>query len=86
MPKRSLNDDQKDRIAQLFSDGFSQTKIAALYEVSQGTISNALKEKRYEAEIVRRDNMIQNAMERGVLAAIENGEIASNYNRKRIDS
>lgn len=80
MPKSSLTNDQKNRIAELASDGFSQAKIANLYDVSQGTISNALKEKRYEAEISRRDQMMQNAMQYGVEAAIEKGDLGPRNN------
>ncbi len=80
MPKSSLTNDQKNRIAELAADGFSQSKIANLYDVSQGTISNALKEKRYEAEINRRDQMMQNAMQYGVEAAIEKGDLSPRNN------
>lgn len=51
MPKACLTEHQKERIAQLKKDGFSQTKIAALYGVSQGTISNALKEQAHKEEL-----------------------------------
>lgn len=78
MPKSSLTNKQKNRIAELADDGFSQSKIANLYDVSQGTISNVLKEKRYEAEISSRDQMIQNAMQYGVEAAIEKGDFLPN--------
>ncbi len=84
MPKSSLTNGQKNRIAELSADGFSQAKIAKLYDVSQGTISNALKEKRYEAEINRRDQMIENAATRGVEAAIANGEVALGDGFKRL--
>ena len=43
-------------------------------------ISNALKEKRYEAEINRRDQMMQNAMQYGVEAAIEKGDLSPRNN------
>ena len=81
MAKSALTNEQKNRVAQLASDGFSQSKIAELYDVSQGTISNALKEKRYEAEIARRDQMMQNAMQYGVEAAVEKGAIGSVNNK-----
>ena len=46
MNKSILTEKQKERIFQLSEiDGFPQKKIADLYGVSQGTISNALKEK-----------------------------------------
>ncbi len=80
MPKSSLTNDQNTRIAALAADGFSQAKIAGLYDVSQGTISNALKEKRYEAEISRRDQMMQNAMQYGVEAAIEKNGLGPRNN------
>ena len=52
MAKRALTEAQKNRIWQLSEeDGFSQSKIAPLYDVSQSTIHNVLKEKRHEAEI-----------------------------------
>lgn len=76
MARPSLTNKQKDRIFELANDGFSQTKIANLYDVSQGTISNALKEKRYEREIQHKDQMIQNAMNYGAEAA---------YNKHRLN-
>lgn len=75
MPKRSLTDDQKNRIAQLNADGFSQKKIAALYEVAQGTISNALKDKRHDAEVTKLKGAINNAAARGFQAVIEDGTL-----------
>ena len=82
MARSSLNNDQKNRIMQLASDGFSQTKIADLYEVSQGTISNVIKMKKYENEIVKHDQMMANAMARGVEAAVLNGELNTGRNNK----
>ena len=77
MAKRALTEAQKNRIWQLSEeDGFSQSKIAPLYDVSQSTIHNVLKEKRHEAEIAELKNQMQNAMARGVQAAIEDGSVS----------
>lgn len=77
MAKKSLTETQKNRIYQLSEeDGFSQTKLAQLYDVSQATIHNALKDKRHEAEIAQLKGAMQNAMARGVQAAIEDGSIS----------
>ena len=52
MPKSALSEDQRRRIHQLCDeDHFSQSKVAQLYGVSQGTISNVLKEERYKAPL-----------------------------------
>ena len=51
MSKSSLTETQKERISQLKKDGFSQTKIANFYGVSQGTISNVLKDQAHKEEI-----------------------------------
>ena len=86
MPKKALTEKQKDRIFQLFEeDGFSQTKLAGLYDVSQGTISNALKDKRHESEVAELKQSMENAMTRGVLAAIENGEVQLQGNTKYLE-
>ena len=77
MAKKSLTETQKNRIYQLSEeDGFSQTKLAQLYDVSQATIHNALKDKRHEAEIAKLNSVMQNAMARGVQAAIEDDSIS----------
>ncbi|MDO4453796.1 MAG: hypothetical protein Q4B90_04805 [Eubacteriales bacterium] len=76
MAKRSLTEYQKNRIYQLSEeDGFSQTKLAALYDVSQSTIHNALKDKRHEAEVAQLKGAMQNAMVRGIQAATEEGSL-----------
>ena len=78
MPKSSLTNKQKDRIYQLNTeDGFSQSKLASLYDVSQGTISNALKDKRHEAETAELKRAMENAMAKGVQAAIADGTIST---------
>lgn len=74
MPKSAFSEDQRRRIHQLCDeDHFSQSKVAQLYGVSQGTISNVLKEERYKAEIRHRDDMLEHGFTRGVQAAIEDG-------------
>lgn len=81
MPRSSLTDKQKDRIYQLSTeDGFSQSKIAALYDVSQGTISNVLKDKRHESEInaYRRQQTVAMAM--GVKAAVKTNGLPKRAN------
>ena len=70
-----LTDQQKNRIAQLHNeDGITQSRIADFYGVSQGTISNVLKEKRWEAELAKRDQMMVHAMSLGVEAHLNQKE------------
>lgn len=83
MPKSVLTDAQKSRIDDLRNDGFSQSKIADLYGVSQGTISNALKEISHQKEIRSYQEREERAMARGVQAALEDRERA-NSNRSRL--
>ncbi|MDE5767806.1 MAG: hypothetical protein K2H82_00255 [Oscillospiraceae bacterium] len=72
MPKKALTEHQKDRVYQLcVEDGISQSKVAAMYEVSQSTVSNAIKDKRHEAEVAQLQKNIQNAAAYGVKAAVE---------------
>lgn len=78
MPKSSLTDSQKERIYQLKKDGFSQTKIAELYDVSQGTISNVLKDQSHKEEISMYKQQQTNAMAMGV-AAVQSGTISINH-------
>lgn len=77
MPKSILTDSQKERIYQLKKDGFSQTKIAELYGVSQGTISNALKDQFHKEEISMYKQQQTNAMAMGV-AAVQSGTLSIN--------
>ncbi len=83
MAKSKLTKKQKKRIYQLLTeDNFSQKDVATLFKVSQGTISSTKKEMEYEATISELKNQQENAMTRGVQAAIENGEIpvvSTNY-------
>lgn len=83
MPKSSLSDSQKQRIYQLKKDGFPQRKIAELYEVSQGTISNAIRDQAHKEEIEMYRRQQENAMIRGVTAAVETGEILIDYIDKK---
>lgn len=71
MAKSILTHDQKIRIYQLYNDGFSQSDIAKLFKVSQSTIHNAIREIQYELEIQRLNEQMENAMARGVEAAIK---------------
>lgn len=85
MPKSILTDSQKERIYQLKKDGFSQTKIAELYGVSQGTISNALKDQSHKEEISMYKQQQTNAMAMGV-AAVQSGTLSitpTNYIEKK---
>ena len=74
MPKSILTDSQKERIYQLKKDGFSQTKIAELYGVSQGTISN---DQSHKEEISMYKQQQTNAMAMGV-AAVQSGTLSIN--------
>ena len=77
MPKSSLTNKQKERIYQLSTeDGFSQSKLANLYDVSQGTISNALKDKRHEAELNELKKQQTVAMAMAVKAVIKEKELS----------
>lgn len=72
MPKSALTNKQKNRIYELSTeDGFSQKKLAGLYDVSQGTISNVLKDKRHEAEINELKMQQTAAMAMGVKSALQ---------------
>lgn len=87
MPKSSLTSKQKDRIYQLSTeDGFSQTKIADLYDVSQSTIHNVIKEKNYEQQISELKTQQTTAMTRGVQAVLEQKGIPDNFPTKCIDA
>lgn len=77
MSKSSLTETQKERISQLKKDGFSQTKIANFYGVSQGTISNVLKDQAHKEEIAMYQQQQRDAMAMGV-AAIKSGIITDN--------
>ena len=55
--------------------GYTQKKIAALMDVSQSTISNAVKEMRYEAEIYGLKKELENqAREKARALVAENVE------------
>jgi len=72
MANSKLNPQQKDRIFELReTDGFSQKKLAALYDVSQSTIHSILKEKSAEKENCILKNTIAEAAARGYQAAAE---------------
>ena len=86
MPKSAFSVEQRKRIHQLCDeDHFSQSKVAQLYGVSQGTISNVLKEERYKAEIDQRDEILKNGFARGVQAAMEDGYFPNNAPKGLID-
>lgn len=70
MPKKALNPKQEYRAYQLhYEDGFSQTKVASLYGVSQGTISNVLKKKYEEKKESGDEGFKNNAAKYGVIMA-----------------
>ncbi len=78
MPKKALSDHQMKMVYQLCDkDGISQAKVAQLYDVSQGTISNALKEMRFLDNINQLNTTLENGFTRGVQAAIEDGTFSS---------
>lgn len=77
MPRKALDDHQMDMIYQLCEkDGMPQSKVAALYDVSQGTVSNALRQKRHEAEIAQLQDTLERGFTRGVQAALEDGSFS----------
>lgn len=76
---KKLSDDDRERIYQLCQDGHKQKKVADFYGVSQGTISQIVKEQGYKAEIKRRDAFISEATNKGIQSAIE--ELSSNSHR-----
>lgn len=79
MASKSLTNNQRDRIYQLATeDGFSQSKLAGLYDVSQATISNIIKEKRHEAEVAELKQAMANAMAKGVEAVMHEGKLPKN--------
>ncbi len=74
MAKRALTPQQEYRAYQLCTeDGIPQNKVASLYGVSQGTISNVIKEKRHEQEVAGYQEFIRKAAVYGVKSAIEDG-------------
>lgn len=78
MAKSFLSESQKNRIYELATiDNFSQTKLANLYDVSQGTISRILKDKSYEQEIKKREDIIKYAATEGFKSAAEKNLIPS---------
>ena len=75
MAKSKLTKKDKKRIYQLLDeDNFPQKKVAELYGISQGTVSSVKKEMAYETKIRNLENQQENAMVRGVQAAIEDGQ------------
>lgn len=72
MAKKALTEHEKETAYMLCVDeGHSQKKVADFYGVSQSTISNAIKERRFLREIEKRDLAMQNAANYGVQRAIE---------------
>ena len=81
MAKSVFDEAQRQRIQQLCDvDHFSQSKVAQLYDVSQGTISNVLKEERLKSEIKRQNEVIRSGFVYGVKSAIEDGTLTPNAN------
>ncbi|MEG1502297.1 MAG: hypothetical protein RR370_02800 [Synergistaceae bacterium] len=71
MAKSTLSESQKNRVYQLYKDdNFSQSKLADLFDVSQGTVSRVIKDKTYEAQIEHQQQMMENAMAKGVQSEI----------------
>jgi predicted transcriptional regulator len=74
MSKRALTPQQEYRAYQLcVEDKLPQSKVASLYGVSQGTISNVVKEKKHEQEVAGYQAFMKNAAQYGIKSAIEDG-------------
>lgn len=87
MAKRALTPQQEYRAYQLCTeDGIPQNKVASLYGVSQGTISNVVKEKRHEQEVAGLQGFIKNAAAYGIRSAIEDGFFNPNTERPAIET
>lgn len=87
MAKRALTPQQEYRAYQLCTeDGIPQNKVASLYGVSQGTISNVVKEKRHEQEVAGLQGFIKNAAEYGIRSAIEDGFLNPNTEQLSIET
>lgn len=72
MGKSTLTTAKKNRIYQLsVEDGFSQSKLADLYDVSQSTISNVLKDMHQKTEIAELKQSMENVAVRGAQAILE---------------
>ena len=66
MPPRKLSPRDKEELYQLARNGHKQTKLAVLYGVSQGTISNAIKEQRYKEALQQKDELLAQGLAYGV--------------------
>ena len=87
MSKKSLNDHQKDMVYQLCEvDHIPQSKVATMYGVSQPTVSNAIKDKKHEQEVMHLKNTLQNAAAYGFQAAAEDGLITQEIPRLKSDN
>lgn len=87
MPKKSLSDHQRNIVYNLCEEeGLPQAKVAQLFDVSQGTVSNAVQQMRTakkhadelaqrDAEIAKRDAILRDGITRAVQAEIEKGTI-----------
>ena len=74
MSKKALTPQQEYRAYQLcVEDKLPQSKVASLYGVSQGTISNLVKEKKHEQEVAGYQEFIKNAAKYGIKSAIADG-------------
>lgn len=70
MAKQKLTQQQQERIFELNQvDGFSQKKLANLYDVSQPTISVIIERQQAKHEKERLENTIAEAAARGYKAA-----------------
>lgn len=68
MAKASLSDEQKSVVFQMSKVGVSQKKIANAFDVSQPTISNAIKEERFKEQLKDKDDRMLHALEKGATA------------------
>jgi len=66
LPKSKLKKKDKDLIYKLYKEeNFPQKNLAQLYDTSQSTISNVIKQKRYEENVKELKDIIIKAAEKG---------------------
>jgi len=59
LPKSKLKKKDKDLIYKLYKEeNFPQKNLAQLYDTSQSTISNIIKEKKYEEKELKDKNLL----------------------------
>ena len=85
MPQSKLSQRDKEEIYHLACNGHKQKKLADFYDVSQGTISNVIKEERYREALRQKDALLSRGLALGVEAAIHEKVVQSFSTTNTID-